>query len=154
MSQTFILGIDNKLVSNNEIKKEILIIMGDAPRSGKPVIFTDEIKKGIMAVACHKPELYDLPFSHWTNDELAKQVIKMEIVSDISSCHLGRLLKNNKLAPHKSEYWIYPNIENFDVFSDKVKVLCKIYYEIPKDTKDNSLSELVESGEEIGKFQK
>jgi len=89
----FISGIDEEGVSSNEIKKEILIIMGDAPRSGKPAIFTDEIQKKIMAVACETPEKYDLPFSHWTHDELAKQVIKMEIVSNISGRHLGRLLK-------------------------------------------------------------
>ena len=91
--KTFISGINGKGVSRNEIKKEILIIMGDAPRSGKPVIFTDEIQKKIMAVACETPEKYDLPFSHWTHDELAKQVIKMGIVDNISGRHLGRLLK-------------------------------------------------------------
>ncbi len=89
----FISGIDGQGVRRNKIKKEILIIMGDAPRSGAPAIFNDEIQKKIMAVACETPVIYDLPFSHWTHDELAKQVIKMGIVNTISGRHLGRLLK-------------------------------------------------------------
>jgi len=91
--KTFISGVDGNEVRNSQIKKEILIIMGDAPRSGSPAIFTDEIQKKIMAVACEIPEKYDLPFSHWTYGELAKQVKKMGIVSTISGRHLGRLLK-------------------------------------------------------------
>ncbi len=91
--ETFITGIDREDISNNEIEKEILTILGDAPRKGKPVIFNEEIQKKIMAVACESPEKYDLPFSHWTHEELAKQVMKMGIVNTISGRHLGRLLK-------------------------------------------------------------
>lgn len=91
--QTFITGIDNQNVTDNNIKKEILTILDDAPRSGTPAEFTDEIQKKIMAVACESPQQYELPFSHWTHKELAKQVIKLGIVNSISGGHLGRLLK-------------------------------------------------------------
>ncbi len=46
-----------------------------------------------MAVTCESPEKYDLPLSHWTHEEHAKQVMKMRIVNAISGRHLGRLLK-------------------------------------------------------------
>ncbi|MCK5679169.1 MAG: transposase, partial [Flavobacteriaceae bacterium] len=125
--QTFIAGIDNQNVTDNDIKKEILTILDDAPRSGAPAEFTDEIQKKIMAVACESPQQYELPFSHWTHKELAKQVIKLGIVDSISAGHLGRLLKKNKLSPHKSKYWIYPKIDDFQDFSNSVDELCKIY---------------------------
>ena len=67
------------MITNNEIKKEILIILGDAPRSGSPAVFTDEIQKKITTVACESPQQYELPFSHWTHKELAKQVITLTV---------------------------------------------------------------------------
>ena len=91
--KTFIKGFDGDIPTDNEIKKEILTILGDAPRSGKPITFKEAIRKKIMLVACESPEKYALPFSHWTHIELAKQVIKLKIVDSISARHLGRILK-------------------------------------------------------------
>ena len=91
--QIFISGVKNEYVKDNKIKKEILIILGDAPRIGAPIKFTEAIQKKIIAIACESPEKYDLPFTNWTHEELAKQVINMDIVDTISARHLGRLLK-------------------------------------------------------------
>ena len=89
--KVFINGFDGDILTDNEIKKEILIILGDAPRSGKPLTFKEAIQKQIMLVACENPAKYELPFSHWTHEELAKQVIKLKIVTTISPRHIGRV---------------------------------------------------------------
>ncbi len=86
-------GIEDKGVTDNKLIKEIMVILGDAPRCGAPVTFTDEIQKKIQAIACEKPDKYGLPITHWTHKELARQVISQEIVDKISSRHIGRILK-------------------------------------------------------------
>lgn len=91
--QVFTKGVDNKGVSDNELIKEILTILNDAPRSGAPLTFLEETQKKIQALACEKPSKYDLPFTHWTHKELARMVVLQKIVPTISSSQIGRILK-------------------------------------------------------------
>ena len=65
----------------------------DLPRSGAPDTFTPEQVCQLMALACESPEDYGLPITHWTHKELAAEAIRQGIVKNISSHHLGRLLK-------------------------------------------------------------
>jgi len=124
---TFCNGIDSIEVSGNEIIKEIFKIMGDAPRTGAPVIFTEDIQKKIQAMACEAPETYNLPYTHWTDYDLREQIIKSCIVDSISTRQVGRILKKNELAPHKSEQWLHPKIDNKEDFANTVEELCDVY---------------------------
>jgi len=91
--QVFSKGIDGAGVSDTELINEILTILGDAPRSGAPLTFIEEIQKKIQAIACESPSKYGLPFTHWTHEELAKRVILEKIVETISDTQIGRILK-------------------------------------------------------------
>jgi len=55
--------------------------------------FTEETQKRIQALACENPSKYNLPFTHWTHKELAKQAVLQKIVPTISSSQTGRILK-------------------------------------------------------------
>jgi len=91
--QSFSKGVDGKGVNDSELIIEMLKILNDAPRSGAPLTFTEEIQKKIQAVACEHPSKYDLPFTHWTHEELARQVILQKFVDTISDTQIGRILK-------------------------------------------------------------
>ena len=65
----------------------------DLPRPGAPDTFTPEQLCQIVALACESPQDYGRPMTHWTQRELAAELIKQGIVESISSHHLGRLLK-------------------------------------------------------------
>jgi len=78
----------------------------DLERTGKPFIFTPEQKCKIIAIACEKPEVYSRPITHWTNKELADEVIKQGIVDNISVTHIGYILRKNDIQPHKIKYWL------------------------------------------------
>ena len=80
--------------------------LADLPRSGSPATFTPEQICQIIALACEEPSLYDRPITDWTNQELADEAIKQEIVSSISPRHVGRLLEQFEVRPHKSRYWL------------------------------------------------
>lgn len=65
----------------------------DAPRPGKPVRITADQVCQITALACETPAGSDRPISQWTGDDLADEIKKRGIVSQISGRHAARLLK-------------------------------------------------------------
>jgi putative transposase len=66
----------------------------DAPRSGKKPQITAEQVCAIVAMACEAPEGSGRPITHWTQREIADEVIKRGIVEQISPRHAARILKN------------------------------------------------------------
>src|SRR5664279_1174293 len=67
--------------------------LSDAPRCGAPATFTPEVICRIMAMACEDPETLDVPISHWSQSELARQAVARGIVDSISHGSVGRFLK-------------------------------------------------------------
>ena len=67
--------------------------LSDAPRCGAPATFTPEEICQIMALACEDPETLDVPISHWSQSELARQAVGRGIVKSISHGSVGRFLK-------------------------------------------------------------
>jgi putative transposase len=68
--------------------------LSDAPRSGKPSTITAEQICAIVAMACEAPSQAGRPITHWTQREIADEVIKRGIVERISPRHAARILKN------------------------------------------------------------
>ncbi len=67
--------------------------LSDAARCGAPGKFTPEQICAIIALACEAPEDSDLPISHWSQSEVARQAVKRGIVSSISHGSVGRFFK-------------------------------------------------------------
>jgi putative transposase len=67
--------------------------LADAARPGTPATFTPEQICAIMALACEPPEQSNLPLSHWSQSELAREAIRRGIVDSISHGSVGRFLK-------------------------------------------------------------
>lgn len=86
----------------------VLARLQDAPRPGTPATFTLEQLTQLYALACEPPEQYGRPISHWSNRELADELVKQNVVSSISPRHVGRLLAEADLKPHQSRYWLNP----------------------------------------------
>jgi len=70
--------------------------LDDAPRPGGPATFSPEQIVQIVAVACEPPEKSGRPISHWSARELADEVKKRKIVSDISPRTVSRFLKTGR----------------------------------------------------------
>ncbi|MEO0488402.1 MAG: helix-turn-helix domain-containing protein, partial [Cyanobacteria bacterium J06659_2] len=80
----------------------------DAPRPGCPPTFTLEQITQLYGLACAPPEQYGRPISHWTDHELADELVKQQVVDSISPRHVGRLLAEAELKPHQTRYWLHP----------------------------------------------
>ena len=72
--------------------------LSDAPRCGAPARFTPEVICQIMALACEDPETLDVPISHWSQSELARQSVARGIVKSISHGSVGRFLKKRPIS--------------------------------------------------------
>jgi putative transposase len=70
--------------------------LSDAARSGAPATFTPGQVCAIMALACEPPGQSDLPLSHWSQSELAREAVKRGIVDSISHGSVGRFLKRRR----------------------------------------------------------
>jgi len=77
------------------LKATIDAALQDADRPGKPPLFTSEQVAHIIKIACDKPEIHDVPLSHWTPSALAREVMRQNIVTSISPRQVGRFLIRN-----------------------------------------------------------
>jgi putative transposase len=72
--------------------------LADAPRSGAPVRISDEAVCQILELACEAPERSGRPISQWSEREIADEVKRRGIVSEISDRHAARLLKRGRFS--------------------------------------------------------
>lgn len=86
----------NRWVKLQDISLNDLCIedrLQDVPRPGAPTRITADQRCQIEALACEKPENSERPITHWSAREIADEIIKRKIVSEISPRHAARLLK-------------------------------------------------------------
>jgi putative transposase len=72
----------------------------DVPRPGRPSQITAEQTCQMVALACEQAK--ERPISHWTGREIAEEVMRRGIVSQISPRHASRLLKKGTCSPISS----------------------------------------------------
>lgn len=115
-----------------DLRRAIVAVLGDRPRSGNPGKFTPEQITRILALACEPPEKSGRPITHWTNAELADEASKQGIVPAISAAQVGRYLREAELQPHRSKYWLNTKEKDPAQFQTKVEEVCDCYLEAPR----------------------
>jgi len=113
------------------LRRAILDVLSDAPRSGSTGTFTAEQVTQILAVACEPPEQSGRPINRWTHRELADEVVRRGIVPSISVSQVGRYLAEAQLQPHRSKYWLNTTEKDPEVFRQQVEIVCQTYLEAP-----------------------
>jgi transposase len=114
------------------LRRAIEDVLADAPRPGCPGTFTGEQLTLIIALACEPPEKSGLPITHWTGQELADEAVKRRIVDSISASQINRYLREAKLQPHKSRYWLNTTEKDPEVFQVQVEIVCACYHDAPQ----------------------
>jgi putative transposase len=80
-----------------DLRAHIESVLSDEHRSGAPTTFSAEQVARIIVMTCQSPQEYNLPVSHWTPSELARQAVKHDIVDSISPRQVGRFLKRKRI---------------------------------------------------------
>jgi transposase len=114
------------------LRQAIRALLADAARPGAPGKFTAEQLTQIFALACEPPEKSGRPITHWTHAELAAEVQQRGIVASISSRHLGRLLNEADLKPHRVRYWLNAKEKEDPTFPFHVEMVCTTYAQAPQ----------------------
>jgi len=104
--------------------------LADLPRPGAPAHITPDQVCQIIALACESPAEAQRPISHWTHREIADEVIKRQIVEQISPRHAARLLASADLKPHLIRYWLTPEAD--PQFDQKVAAINQLYQKAPE----------------------
>lgn len=97
------------------------------PEAAPPPEFSAEQICGIVFLACCKPEEFDIPLSQWSHSDLAAAAVELDIVETISPSHLGRLLREMDVKPHRTKYWLEPKIKDQAEFSRACEEISTLY---------------------------
>lgn len=114
---------------DSELRRLLLKVVADAPRSGGPSTYTAEQQCAIIGFAVRKPAEFALPVEEWSHRELASVAAREGIASAMSRRTVGRILQEADLKPHRIKYWENPTIEDEDAFNAAVADLCALYRE-------------------------
>jgi len=85
-----------------DLEKVIMDVLTDEQRSGTRPTFSPEQVASIIALACEPPSESDLPVSHWTPPELAREAVKRGIVKSISPRQVDRFLARRDCGPTRA----------------------------------------------------
>ena len=95
----------------------------DRQRSGRPCRFDGLARSAQFSLAC-RPVPEDLYRNHWTADELRRELLAADVVSNISVASVARLLAQADLKPYRFRMWVHrPDPQ----FREKVAELCALY---------------------------
>jgi len=99
----------------------------EAPRDGRPPVFTSMERHEVLAKLLTKPPA---GLARWTTSELAAAVVRDKLVNRISKATVGRWLRRADLKPHRNKYWL--NSKDPDFRAKMQTVVCR-YISPPKD---------------------
>jgi len=122
-------GYTNLSTNTNpkSVLQAIQNLLSDKQRPGMPPTYTAEHICQIIALACETPPE---PLTHWTREDLAREVAVRSIVDEqISPSTIGRILNEADLKPHRSKYWLNHEVEDEAVFRKEVRDICKLYHQ-------------------------
>jgi transposase len=102
-------------------------VLLDRYRGGKPATFTPEQLVKIVALACEHPHACGRPLTQWSSTELAAEAVKRGIVPRICRASVSRLLKEARIKPHLSRYWLNAQPADEAAFDAQVRAVCALY---------------------------
>ena len=94
----------------------------DAPRSGRPPVYTPTDVARVKAWACELPAEHQLPLSRWSVPELARQLLTDGIRASVST--VRRWLAQDALKPWQYQSWIFIRDPRFEA---KAAVVLDLY---------------------------
>jgi transposase len=101
----------------------LLMPLAAAPRA----VFPPEVAIHVVRLACERPDPLGRSLSQWDCTELARQLIAEEIVEDISTATVRRILAAHQLKPWRHHVWLHPKQPRDAVFYATVSALIALY---------------------------
>lgn len=90
------------------------------PGAGARPFFPPEVVVSVKALACELPRELGLPFSRFSQRDLAREACRRGIVARISGKTIWRWLHEDAIHPWRFRSWIYPRDPLFEEKAEKV----------------------------------
>lgn len=122
----------NRIV-NRALEVGAVTALDDRPRSGRPTRLTKQARAWLVSLACQKPKDLGYPHELWTIDLLARHArahcegAGHQCLREIAGGTVSKLLKRNKIRPHKVRYYLERRDPDFD---QKMVQLLLVYEEV------------------------
>ncbi|MDM8548563.1 transposase [Desulfobacterales bacterium HSG2] len=123
---------EEKEISPREYERRVAEVLGDAPRPGSPPEFSPEQVVHIVAISCEVLDDSDEPVSSRNYGDIAREAVDREIVETISRDSVGRFLREARVKPHKTRYWLNADYEDEEQFGENVRTVCDAYQQAPE----------------------
>jgi transposase len=94
--------------------------LADAPRPGRPRMFSASVVTGVKALACEMPAASGTPLARWTCPELARKAAADGIEPAPSPSTVRRWLAGDAIRPWQHRSWIFPRDPHFAVKAARV----------------------------------
>ena len=98
----------------------------DRPRPGRPRTFSPAVALHLVRRACELPEQVGRSLSQWDCAELARQLVRDEVVASISPQTVQRMLASNRLKPWRSHVWLHPRTPRDAAFAAQVRAVADL----------------------------
>ena len=92
----------------------------DAPRCGRPPVFSAVQVANVKAAACTPPADVGLPMSRWSCPELARHAVAEGICASISTATVRRWLSQDALKPWQYRSWVFITDPDFAAKAQRV----------------------------------
>ena len=93
---------------------------------GAPGRFPPEVSLHLVRRACELPEQAGRSLSQWDCAELARQLVRDEVVASISPQTVQRLLASHRLQPWRSHVWLHPRTPRDATFAAQVRAVADL----------------------------
>jgi transposase len=101
----------------------------DLPRSGRPRRISALERAAVVALACQLPAATGVPLARWSGPELAAEITKAGLASQISPSSVLRILAEHPIKPWQYQSWIYPRDPHFAAKATVILDLYQGYYQ-------------------------
>src|SRR3954466_14725311 len=91
-----------------------------------PGRFPPEVALHLVRRACELPEQAGRSLSQWDCAELARQLVRDEVVASISPQTVQRLLAADRLKPWRSHVWLHPRKPRDAAFAAQVRAVADL----------------------------
>ena len=81
----------------------------------------------VVKIACERPDELGRSLSQWDCTEIARQLVRDGVVSDISAETVRRILLSHRLKPWRQKTWLSPKVPRDAAFATQVREICDLY---------------------------
>jgi len=116
---------------NKALELGVEAALNDLQRSGRPPSIPLEAKSWVVSLACQKPKDLGYSYELWTTDLLSKHVREHCLeagypsLTKLSRGTVSKILKQNKLKPHKIKYYLEQRDPEFEMKMSQVLFIYK-----------------------------